>query len=454
MPKHREGDRLFPFGVATVYGMLKENKYDVNFVDCSLGHDDLNEIVESDEIKRYDIIGIGGLVTAYRTVRHEMSPWIRANAPDALVIAGGYLAVSTYKLLLNRRIADVAFLGDAETSLLAFLRVYDNPGAWQEVRGIAFRNADGTIVDNGMGRVEGLEDSYVPYYKHLDVQKYNTHLPDGKRYYPMVVETGCPFQCAFCFNSSGSHMRTRSPKHVIEEIRIAMERYGYPRVYMMAENLLLRRRWVEEFCSLIHKYGLKFKWRTTGHANALSEELLRLVAAHGCDMIGIGFENFSQKILNNMNKKTEVQAYPRVIAWMRRCNIRFTGTCIFGYFGEDDETVRENIEFIQNNILGPQYFYIQPYPLTTLWTQCVDRGLITDEEEFIERLGDAKDFVINLTDLPDEEYHRLRAQLDEASRNAIKVTPAMLRKALRLYGAGWVWFEFKDLVCARLGLTK
>jgi radical SAM superfamily enzyme YgiQ (UPF0313 family) len=126
MPKHREADITFPFGVATIYSVLKDKGYEVDLIDCTISFTDLPDMISAEEIGRYDIIGIGGLVSAYKRVKYDIIPFINANAPNALKIIGGYLGISVPELLLKNKLCDVVFLGDAEESILEFLKVYQD----------------------------------------------------------------------------------------------------------------------------------------------------------------------------------------------------------------------------------------------------------------------------------------------------------------------------------------
>lgn len=442
LPRHRDWMRVFPFGIAAVYSVLKEHGYDVHLIDCDYNYNRIEELITPQDVRRYDIIGIGGLVSAYKEVKYEIVPFLKSCAPDSLIAVGGYLGLSAPDLLLRNRLCDVLFLGDAEESILEFLQVYPDKKDWSKIRGIAYLTGENTITNTGIRLTDDIEAVHVPYYKHIDLEWYNCHRKPNEKEYPLVVEIGCPYNCSFCFNSGSSRIMRRSPEHVIDEIRVALKQFGYPRVSMMAENLLSKPKWMRRFCELIRHYDLDFRWAASGHANHLTEDMLQLIASHGCDSIGIGFENFSQKILDNMNKKTKVEQYINVIKLLRQHDFQFSGTCIFGYLGEDHQTVEENIRFMKDYVIPRDYFWIQPYPLTTLYKQCIEKGLIKDEELHLERLGDAKDYVINISQLSDKQLFQARARLDSASKQAMWPYPRTIVRATRLYGVAWYPKEF------------
>lgn len=453
MPLHREYQRYFPFGVATVYSILVERGFEVDLVDCDNEKKKIEDLIGPEKLSQYDIVGIGGLISCYRTVKHDIVPYIRKNAPESIIIIGGYLGTSIPDRLLNNRLCEAAFTGDAEESLPEFMQVFDKRDEWSKIKGISFIR-DGSIVHTGHRVTTRLDEVHIPFHRHFDVEKYNSHLPADAKFYPLVVEIGCPFKCNFCFNSSQSQLRMRSPEAVIDEIASAQGKYGYRRMLLMAENILSNPRWVKRFCELRKKRGLEFSWAASGHANTINEEILLLVKEAGCTEIGIGFENFSQKILDRMNKRARVDSYPGIIKLFRKHGFKYSGSMIFGYFGEDGTTVEENARFMREYLLPFEYFWIQAYPMTTLYAQCIEMGIITDEERYIESLGDAKEFSINLTELTDEELSEKKQYLDRVARSLYWPSPGLFLRAMRHYGPLWLLrASFKWALSRIRGLT-
>lgn len=436
MPKHREGDRTFPFGIATVFSTLKQHGFEVDLIDCVLAGKDLQELITPEQIRQYGIIGIGGLVSCYKTVKHDIVPFIREHAPDALIMIGGYLGISVPDLLLANCLCEVVFQGDAEESLSEFLAVVHEPDRWGTVKGISFLDKDRQRVNTGIRVLKDLDSVYVPYYKYMDIAAYNQHLPADKRYYPLVVELGCPYKCNFCFNSIGNIPRGRPPESVIEEIRVAVQKYGYREMFMMAENLLSKPKWIRRFCELLDEHNLNIRWSVAGHANTINEDILVLLKRHGCYRIGVGFENFSQKILDNMNKRVKVETYEKVLELLLKYDFEFSGTMIFGYWGEDDRTIEENIKFCNKYAFAPFYYWIQAYPLTTLYAECLERGLIKNEEKYIEHLRDNTEFLLNLTEYPDAELFRLRDRLHKMLKKNRR-NPRVLLQQMKIFGLGY-----------------
>jgi radical SAM superfamily enzyme YgiQ (UPF0313 family) len=147
-------------------------------------------------------------------------------------------------------------------------------------------------------------------------------------------------------------------------------------------------------------------------------ELLARMREAGCVWIGYGIESGSQRILDAMNKRVRVEEAEGAVLATRQAGIFANTTFIYGWPGEDEDSVRETVQFKQRLGITASSFFATPYPGTRLFEQI--RGRIGDFEEFILTLGNATEFAINLTELRDKEFFALKDVYDgkEASARA------------------------------------
>ena len=134
------------------------------------------------------------------------------------------------------------------------------------------------------------------------------------------------------------------------------------------------------------------------------------MAEVGCVWIGYGIESGSQRILDAMNKKATVLQAKQAIVDTRRAGIFPNTTFMFGYPGENLETIQETVDFKREMELECGSFFATPYPGTYLYEQV--QGQIRDEEDFVKSLGNATEFTVNLTGFPDDELFRLKKAMD------------------------------------------
>ena len=130
--------------------------------------------------------------------------------------------------------------------------------------------------------------------------------------------------------------------------------------------------------------------------------ILQRMAEVVCVWIDYGIESGSPKILNDMGKKAIVDT--------RKAGIYPNTTFIFGYPGETVESIQETIDFKRELGIECGSFFATPYPETPLYNQV--QSQIKDEEGFIQSLGNATEFNINLTDFDNKTLFALKCAMD------------------------------------------
>jgi radical SAM superfamily enzyme YgiQ (UPF0313 family) len=199
---------------------------------------------------------------------------------------------------------------------------------------------------------------------------------------------------------------------VIDEILELKRKFKINHIDMVDDLFMASKRFIQEFCTKLLERKTKISWSCAGRVNLVDEELLRLMKEAGCLTVAYGIESGSQKILNNMNKSATVEQAERAIALVRKVGLKLGGTpYMFGYVGEDLNTIKETIDFIQKmKLVNRKFFFSTPYPNTSLydWAKKNDR-IKYDEDAYLSLLGNnAETFLVNLTDFPDEELLKLK----------------------------------------------
>jgi len=89
---------------------------------------------------------------------------------------------------------------------------------------------------------------------------------------------------------------------------------------------------------------------------------------------------------------------------------------------ENEQSCRETVEFcIKNNLTLESLMFATPYPGTALFDFAIKTGRIKKNgiHDFVMRLGDARDFVVNLTDsFTDEELKRKYNEMISLAKKA------------------------------------
>ena len=144
----------------------------------------------------------------------------------------------------------------------------------------------------------------------------------------------------------------------------------------------------------------------------------------GCTLVSFGFESGSQRMLNSMNKMQTVKMMEMVVKICRKYSLPVPASFIIGMPGENEESCKETVNFcIRNNIPLHSLMFATPYPGAQIFDFALKTGRVdkSNLHEFLMKLGDARDFAINLTDyFTDEELINKRKEMMKITKENYK----------------------------------
>jgi radical SAM superfamily enzyme YgiQ (UPF0313 family) len=168
----------------------------------------------------------------------------------------------------------------------------------------------------------------------------------------------------------------------------------------------------------------------------VNEDIVKTMKNAGCVSISYGFESGSPRMLKSMNKVATIEKMEEVIKANRKYGMMLPVSFIIGMPGEDEGSCRETVEFcIRNEIPLKSIMFATPYPGTELFDLAVSTDRINKDgiHEFVLKLEDARDFVVNLTDaFSDEQLIAKRQEMiddvcERVKSNSVEVCNKKLR---------------------------
>jgi len=415
-----------PYGLATIAGTLKQAGFEVDIYDINAHRPSKGEITQTLKKMRWDLVGISGLITTYR-FQNWLIPCLKAINPKAPVVSGGGLATTNSELLFTRSNVDFTVIGEGEQTILELCNALAIHSDIRNIPGIAYRD-NGCIKKSApRDNMNVLDAIPFPAWDLLPMEVYlknpiwgdvannsSGFKKDVKvtRSMNIISSRGCPMSCNYCYHLFGhSSYRFRSVENVIVEIEILVDRYGVDFIGFVDDNMMASEKRIIEFCDAIEKKKFPITWGCHGRVTSAKFEVLDRMADVGCVWIGYGIESGSQKILDRMNKRAKVEQAKEAIRNTRAAGIYPNTTFIFGYPGETRNTIQDTVDFKRELNIECGSFFASPYPGTSLYEQV--RSQVKDEESFIQTLGNAAEFTINLTDFDDETLFKLKRAMDE-----------------------------------------
>lgn len=121
--------------------------------------------------------------------------------------------------------------------------------------------------------------------------------------------------------------------------------YEVKEIHFEDDNFTLKRSHAAAVCEEILRRGLNIVWCTPNgvRIDSLDEELVVLMKRSGCYGLSFGIESGSQRVLDNNNKRLDLDKVAAKVEMVRKHDIETSGFFIIGLPGEDHESINETI---------------------------------------------------------------------------------------------------------------
>ena len=411
----------FPISLGLIAACLKENGFTVNVfdneVEC-LNKYELNDFIGNSE---YDVYGITASAPNYSYIK-GLSKKIR-DLKNKPVLLGGPLSTYSYELVLKNTCVDICVLGEGEETAVDLLEKMDS---LEKIPGIAYIK-NGEVKRSPQRILEKSRDEYpFPAYELFKMEPYlkrelGQYEGWGSRYLNedvsgvktlgLITGIGCPYNCKFC-TKSVIKTRLRSVDNIISEIEFCMDKFNIKGVRFLDDLLILSERRTLELCEKIKP--LDILWSGQARTNVINDKLAEAMKDAGCVGVGFGYESGSDSLLKAMNKKVTVKDHKRATQAAKKSGMAIRVQIMFGYPGENKGSINETIKFFEEVEIPPRRFNIlTPLPGSEIYDECIGKNIIKNEDEYLEKVSaleggfGTKKILINLTEMPDEEYEEL-----------------------------------------------
>jgi len=404
----------FPFGIAYIAKILSK-KHEVSLLDIWGLELNKEQAVERIRKSDFDIVGISALSTQYAYVK-----WLSSKIKEiknVKIILGGLLPTHNTDTVLNHTKVDICVIDEGEITIEELLQ---NLHHLEKVKGIAYKKEGEIVRTPPRPYIQNLDELPLPAWDLFPMETYITRTifkEDGRKM-NILTGRGCPYNCSYC-SKGFKGVRLRSIDSVIKEIKILKEKYKIKTIQFSDDLVVVNKPRTLELCKKLKPLGLR--WSCQGRVNIVDLELLKEMKKSGCKRIGYGIESGSQKILNNMNKMVTVEQAEKTIANTFKAGLALHPQMMFGMIGETKETLKETIDFCKRCHIAPGMFITTPLPNTKVYEYAKEKGMITDEEKYLENLPGTFKLYVNLTEFSDEEFMDIyNKTMSEIAKNYAK----------------------------------
>jgi radical SAM superfamily enzyme YgiQ (UPF0313 family) len=335
-------------------------------------HNPGREVVTEEQLRTIVSADVVGISTITRTVPQsfELADYVREKNPGAVIVFGGPHVTALPEEALEH--CDYVVRNEGDITFPELLkRIEAGSGApeVEDVLGISYRKADGTLRHNGQRPFltpEELTELPLPVYSEDTLAK--------SAYITVNTSRGCPYKCEFCsvVTQFGSTYRAMSIDRTIEYLQyiISLKR-GKKKFSIFfgddhfGANISRTKELLRRILTDIPDMP---RWTAQVRVETASDpELLSLMKQAGCFKVYIGFESIDEQVLKEWNKHQNRKKIVKAIQEYHKAGITIHGMFVFGSDYDTPKTVLETTRFANRyNIDTMQSVSLLPLPGTPL----------------------------------------------------------------------------------------
>jgi len=291
-------------------------------------------------------------LTNMRVAAFEMC-WIGKQHGCKVIVCSSDATDHFEKYLDNH--ADYVIFGEGEQTLLELVSgLEEEKNNAKEIAGIIFRDDKGKTVQTQPRKViHQLDELPLPAWDLVDVAAYKKAWLGSMGYFSINVSTtrGCPFKCNWCAKPIyGNRYNVRSPEHVVGELTLLKEKYGFEHVWFCDDIFGLKPGWIKKFSELVKAGDLHFRFKIQSRADLLLKDAqVEPLADAGCETVWIGAESGSQKILDAMDKGITTAQITEATLVLKKYGIKVAYFLQFGYLGETRDDIDKTLTMLSEN---------------------------------------------------------------------------------------------------------
>jgi len=309
--------------------------------------------------------------------------FLKNNLPGVKTIWGGPHP-TFFPEIIEEEGVDLVCIGEGEKPLLQLLGSYDGtPESNENTPNFWVKQGKGIRKNQLIPLLTSRELSELPFCdrSHYSIYAVLRRTPHRR----MWTSRGCPYSCAYCFNSNyqqiyrglGKMVRQRSVDSVIGELR-ELKKTGAKALDFVDDRFLLSKGWTLEFCEEYQKH-IRLPFVCNGTARQITPEIVGALKGAGCRFVNFAVESGVEKIRTEIYEKPirDEDIY-RAADVLHSWGMPFL---TYNMIGHPDESLEDLFQTVKMNqtikTTLPWCSILQPYPGTKLASRLLtDRGKV------------------------------------------------------------------------------
>ena len=311
---------------------------------------------------------------------------------NCTVIVNSSDSTDHYKKYLSKG-ADYVLLGEGEITLKELVFKLGNNEQIDLLKGIVYKNDLDYMINPKREVLKDLDELPMPAWDLIDINAYKeVWARSGKKFTLNIATTrGCPYKCNWCAKPIyGVRYNSHSPEYITKLIATLKENYSVTNFWMCDDIFGLKPKWVQNFNTTLKEAELKIAYTIQSRVDLLlKEDTIDALAESGLKEVWVGAESGSQKILDAMDKGTQLNQIYKATQLLKLKKIKVAFFIQFGYLNETKDDISKTIEMIkelQPDNIGVSVSY--PLPGTKFYE------MVKDDLKFKSNWKDSDDLAM------------------------------------------------------------
>ena len=308
----------------------------------------------------------------------ETIRFVKEHLTETIIILGGPEVRYSAENFL-RYGADYIVIGEGEETMTELVNAlmlvpadvvsnFSAPSGHQphhSIPGIAYLEADKFVQNGERQKIKDLDDLSIPNRKKINLHQYLDAWKKfhGKNALSVSTMRGCPYTCKWCSRAVyGLSYRRRNPEKVVEELIQIKKEYNPDSLWFVDDVFTISHKWLTAFRDELTRQNILIPYECITRADRLNEEVILMLKETGCFRVWIGAESGSQKVIDLMDRRVDVNQVREMIQLTRKHGVEAGTFIMLGYPGETEEDIEETIRHLKAS--NPDHFTITvAYPI-------------------------------------------------------------------------------------------
>ncbi len=365
--------KVEPLGIAYIAAVLEEAGHDVRIIDGIAEEKSLQQIVR--QAQHFDFVGVSAC-TSFAKRAFEAVNAIKEASGAPIIFGGPHATVLPQEVVENKSV-DFVVVGEGEYTVRDLVSAVENGKKVEKVQGLYFKKGKKLRFTGQRPFVKDVDQLPMPARHLLPMHLYTGSESRAKRLpsHSLITSRGCPFSCSFCGHIFGRNFRPHSPKRVLEEMQLLVEKYKTRDLGFWDDNFTVDKKRVIKICEMMKERNWDVTSSCEARVDCVDASVLKALKGAGCEFILYGVESGSQRVLDSIRKGFLKDKVRETFRLTKRIGIGIRGYFLIGLPGETRHDILQTIQFAKElNPTVATFTLFTPLPGTDAYTKAVKSG--------------------------------------------------------------------------------